>query len=96
MSTETLKISLAQKILAISDNTLLQKVKTLIEKIPNVLIVPITINNSYKFNRWGNFPLPLGVRLKFYVHAPIEPSEDLSSEFFDQIEKTITDAIVLD
>ena len=32
MSTETLKISLAQKILAISDNTLLQKVKTLIEK----------------------------------------------------------------
>jgi hypothetical protein len=32
MSTETLKISLAQKILAISDSTLLQKVKTLIEK----------------------------------------------------------------
>lgn len=71
-------------------------VKTLIEKIPNVLIVPITINNSYKFNRWGNFPLPLGVRLKFDIHAPVEPSEDLSSEFFDQIEKTITDAIVLD
>ena len=32
MSTETLKISLAQKILAISDSNLLQKVKTLIEK----------------------------------------------------------------
>lgn len=32
MSTETLKISLAQKILAISDNTLLKKVKALIEK----------------------------------------------------------------
>ncbi len=32
MSTETLKISLAQKILAISNNDLLKKVKTLIEK----------------------------------------------------------------
>lgn len=32
MSTETLKISLAQKILAISDNRLLNKVKSLIEK----------------------------------------------------------------
>lgn len=32
MSTETLKISLAQKILAISDSTLLKKVKALIEK----------------------------------------------------------------
>lgn len=32
MSTETLKISLAQKILAISDTSLLKKVKALIEK----------------------------------------------------------------
>ena len=32
MSTETLKISLAQKILAISDTTLLKKVKAFIEK----------------------------------------------------------------
>jgi len=32
MSTETLKISLVQKILDISDNTLLKKVKALIEK----------------------------------------------------------------
>tara|TARA_B100000767_G_scaffold235464_1_gene228739 strand:+ start:10271 stop:11008 length:738 start_codon:yes stop_codon:yes gene_type:complete len=74
----------------------LKGVKTLIEKIPNVLIVPITINNSYKFNRWGDFPLPLGVKITFDVHTPVEPSEDLSAKFFDQIEKTITDAIVLD
>ena len=32
MSTETLKISLAQKILAISDTKVLQKVKVLLEK----------------------------------------------------------------
>ncbi len=32
MSTETLKISLAQKILGISDNSLLEKLKAIIEK----------------------------------------------------------------
>ncbi len=71
-------------------------IKTIIEKVPNVLIVPITINNSWKFNRWGNFPLPLGVKITFDVHEPVEPSADLSNAFFDAIEKTITDAIVLD
>ncbi|MDB4608518.1 1-acyl-sn-glycerol-3-phosphate acyltransferase [Flavobacteriaceae bacterium] len=70
--------------------------KTLIEKIPNVLIVPVTINNSYKFNRWGNFPVPLGIKLTLEVHTPVEPEKELSEEFFDGIEKTITDAIVLD
>lgn len=71
-------------------------VKTLIEKIPNVLIVPVTINNSYKFNRWGNFPIPLGIKITFDIHKPVEPTKDLSDSFFDSIEKTITEAIVLD
>ena len=70
--------------------------QTLIEKIPNVLIVPITINNSWKFNRWGNFPLPLAIKMKFDVHQPVEPPVDLNRNFFDSIEKTITDAIVID
>ena len=70
--------------------------KTIIEKVPNVLIVPITINNSWKFNRWGNFPLPLGIKITFDVHEPVEPADDLSTAFFDAIEKTITDAVVLD
>jgi 1-acyl-sn-glycerol-3-phosphate acyltransferase len=70
--------------------------QTLIEKIPNVLVVPITINNSWKFNRWGNFPLPLAIKMKFDVHQPVEPPVDLNRNFFDSIEKTITDAIVID
>ena len=70
-------------------------VQTLIEKMPNVVIVPITINNSWKFNRWGNFPLPLGIKMTFDVHQPVEPPVDLSKDFFNSIEKTITDAIVI-
>lgn len=70
-------------------------VQTLIEKMPNVVIVPITINNSWKFNRWGNFPLPLGIEMTFDVHQPVEPPVDLSKDFFNSIEKTITDAIVI-
>lgn len=70
--------------------------QTLIEKMPNVLVVPITINNSWKFNRWGNFPLPLGIKMKFDVHRPVEPPVDLNRYFFDSIEKTITDTVVID
>ena len=70
--------------------------QTLIEKMPNVLVVPITINNSWKFNRWGNFPLPLAIKIKFDVHQPVEPPADLNRDFFDSIEKTITDAIGID
>jgi 1-acyl-sn-glycerol-3-phosphate acyltransferase len=70
--------------------------QTLIEKMPNVLVVPIAINNSWKFNRWGNFPLPLAIKIKFDVHQPVEPPADLNRDFFDSIEKTITDAIVID
>jgi len=64
--------------------------------MPNVLVVPIAINNSWKFNRWGNFPLPLAIKIKFDVHQPVEPPADLNRDFFDSIEKTITDAIVID
>jgi hypothetical protein len=47
MSTETLKISLAQKILAISDFALLKKVKALIEK-ENIVGYDTNDNPIYK------------------------------------------------
>lgn len=43
MSTETLKIALAQKILAISDTKLLKKVKSLIE---NESVIGYEVNNT--------------------------------------------------
>ncbi|NNL08912.1 MAG: 1-acyl-sn-glycerol-3-phosphate acyltransferase, partial [Croceitalea sp.] len=38
----------------------------------SALILPITINNSWKLLRYGKFPMGLGSHVKFKVHPPIE------------------------
>ncbi|WP_222982895.1 lysophospholipid acyltransferase family protein [Flagellimonas meishanensis] len=49
--------------------------KVLMKNAPSALIVPISINNSWKLLRYGKFPMGLGTYLKFKVHKPIENSE---------------------
>lgn len=67
---------------------------TLFEDIPNAIIVPLTINNSWKLYRYGKFPMGLGTHLKYTVHKPIDLTtiED-QDQLIDTIEKQITDAI---
>ncbi|MDY2586399.1 lysophospholipid acyltransferase family protein [Winogradskyella aquimaris] len=45
---------------------------TMIKYAPNALIVPITINNSWKTLRYGKFPMGLGAHISFLIHKPIE------------------------
>ncbi len=48
--------------------------KTLLCHSPSALIVPISINNSWKLLRYGKFPMGLGCHLRFQVHPPIPNS----------------------
>lgn len=48
-------------------------IATLLKKVPEALIVPIAIENSWKMVRWGKFPLGIGEHLKWTVLHPIEP-----------------------
>lgn len=66
---------------------------TLIEHIPSALVVPVTINNSWKMQRYGKFPLGIGNHLKFKVHKPLRVSDYKTADLIDLIEKQITDAI---
>ena len=66
--------------------------KMLMRKAPSALIVPITINNSWKLLRYGQFPMGLGAKVTFHVHAPVENSKDTDG-LIAQIEQTITQAI---
>lgn len=45
---------------------------TLFNGIPSALVVPITINNSWKVLKYGKFPMGIGTHIKFKVHEPIE------------------------
>ena len=69
---------------------------TLFQHIPSALVVPITINNSWKILQYGKFPLGIGNHLQFMVHQPLKVSEYNANELIDIIEKQITGAIIND
>ncbi len=66
--------------------------KVLMKKAPTALVVPVSINNSWKLLRYGKFPMGLGNHLTFVVHPPMEiiPNSDT---FFDQIESQVISGI---
>ena len=47
-------------------------IATLLNSVPEALIVPVAIENSWKTVRYGAFPLSFGQRMKWTVLSPIE------------------------
>ena len=62
---------------------------TLINHMPNALIVPISINNSWKTLRYSKFPMGLGAHITFKVHQPIAVNSEEPIALVKQIEQTI-------
>ncbi|MBT0607257.1 lysophospholipid acyltransferase family protein [Aequorivita echinoideorum] len=67
--------------------------QTLFKKIPDGYVVPVTINNSWKLQRWGMFPVQMGVRLEMIAHPAIKISEFEIEALIDKVEETITSKI---
>ncbi|MCT4629565.1 1-acyl-sn-glycerol-3-phosphate acyltransferase [Winogradskyella sp.] len=68
---------------------------TMLEHTPNALIVPVTINNSWKTLKYGKFPMGLGANISFILHKPIQANlfED-KLELTNLIETQIKNSIV--
>jgi len=69
--------------------------ETLIKYIPDAIIVPISINNSWKTLRYGKFPMGIGYRLKFEVHDPLKVNEYEKDVLLESLEKIIKDNIII-
>lgn len=63
--------------------------KMLVKFAPTALIVPITINNSWKIVKNGYFPLSLNTSFSLQVHEPISPHEYSFEELMEQIREVI-------
>lgn len=50
--------------------------KVLMKHAPSALIVPISINNSWKILRYGKFPMGVGTHIKLQVLKPLENNGD--------------------
>ena len=66
--------------------------KMLMRQSPSALLVPVSINNSWKMQRYGKFPYGLGAYLTFKVHQPIENSGD-SEQIIQQVEEAVTKGV---
>jgi len=47
-------------------------IATLLKVVPNALIVPVAIENSWKIVQYGSFPLSFGEKLKWTVLSPVD------------------------
>ena len=54
--------------------------KILCKYAPSAYVVPITINNSWKFFKFGFLPFGLGIRIKFTIHEAISVKNSNSDE----------------
>ena len=66
--------------------------KVLMKQAPSALIVPISINNSWKMLRYGKFPNGLGNHITFKVHEPLENTGN-SEELIAKVEEIVTKGV---
>jgi len=69
--------------------------ETLFKKAPEAYVLPITINNSWKLQQFGMFPLPVGIKLKFIIHPAIKVSDFETNELIDKVENQIKSHIIV-
>lgn len=70
--------------------------EVMMKKAPSALIVPISINNSWKMLRYGKFPMGIGNHLKFTVHQPLKIATFVDKEeLIRTVEQTISSNIHL-
>ena len=67
--------------------------KMLYKFAPDAFFVPITINNSWKMNKYGKFPMGLGSRITFQIHEPLKISDYNFEEIFEKTETIIKEHI---
>lgn len=69
--------------------------KMMVKKAPSSYVVPVSINNSWKLVKNGNFPLGIGIKLSFEVHEPIKSDSLPFNELFEKTVKAIKGGVLV-
>ena len=67
--------------------------KILTRSMPSGFIVPVTLNNSWKLLRYGNFPVGGFSKVSLEVHEPIKIDSCTFEELLERTERQIKAAI---
>ena len=68
--------------------------KMLTKFIPSAYVIPVTINNCWKLNRKGMFPLEIGVKITFEFHEAIKADSLEFAQLFEKVETSIKNSII--
>jgi len=68
--------------------------KMLTKFTPSAYVIPVTINNCWKLNKFGMFPLEIGVNITFEFHEAIEAKSMKFEDLFEKVETTIKNSVV--
>lgn len=68
--------------------------KMLTKFAPSAYVIPVSINNCWKINQYGMFPLGIGNHVTFEFHEAIAPNTLEFDKLFEKVEKTIKNSVV--
>ncbi len=67
--------------------------KVMLKNIPDAVLVPLTINNSWKLLRYGSFPVNAGVKMSLTVQEPISAQAMAAEELLTEVERRVKEDI---
>lgn len=67
--------------------------KTLLKASPLAIVVPTIIDGNYKLHKYGNFPLNIGLKLKYTALQPIYRNGLSDEDLMLKVELTIKEAL---
>lgn len=67
--------------------------KMILKYNPNAIVLPITINNSWKVFKYGKFPLGLFSPISIYTHQPIEVKSMEMTKILELVEEKVKSKI---
>lgn len=67
--------------------------KILCKYAPSAYIVPVSINNSWKLFKFGQYPLGLGNHITFNVHEPFAVKSIPFAELMERTEREVTQGV---
>ena len=68
--------------------------ETIIQNNPDALVVPISIQGSWKMFRFGNFPLGVGGKISIETLKPLYANSMSYQDLFDYLETTISKSVI--
>lgn len=69
--------------------------KILCKHAPSAFVVPVSINNSWKFVKFGFFPFGLGNQLTFVMHEPLSVKNIPFDEIMTKAESAVIKGIII-